>query len=70
MAAHIFAVGERVGLNAPIRYVKDSVEIFVVKSCLPHLGTQLQYRIKAETEPYDRVVTEGQLSRLNDQVPW
>ena len=63
MTTHIFAIGDHVSLSAAMRNTKDSAVDFVVKSCLPHVGTQLQYRIRAEAEPYDRVVTEGQLSR-------
>ena len=35
-----------------------------VKTRMPHVGTQLQYRVKTEAEPYDRVVTEGQMSKV------
>ena len=64
MTTHIFAIGDRVRLNAALRSPKDSAATFIVKNRLPHVGTQLQYRIKAEAEPHDRVVTEGQLSRV------
>ena len=45
-------------------------DVFVVKSCLPVVGMQLQYRIKTAGEPYDRVVIEEQLTRLaSDRDP-
>lgn len=69
MPTHIFAVGERVSLSAAMRNKKDSAAIFVVKNRLPHIGTELQYRIRAEAEPHDRVVTEGQLDRVEDAGP-
>ena len=31
---------------------------------MPPLGQELQYRIKSNGEPYERVVTEDRLSRL------
>jgi hypothetical protein len=36
-----------------------------VKNQLPPIGTRLQYRIRDDAEPHDRVVTEEQLSRSN-----
>lgn len=66
MAAHLFAVGERVVLSAAMRNTRDSSAVFTVKGRLPHIGTRLQYRIRADAEPHDRVVTEEQLSRVDD----
>ena len=63
MATHLFAVGERVSLSAAMRNTRNFSTVFTVKNRLPHVGTRLQYRIRAEAEPHDRVVTEEQLSR-------
>ena len=68
MTTHIFAIGDRVCLSVAMRNTKDSAATFVVKNRLPHVGTQLQYRIRAEAEPHDRVVTEGQLSLIGDAM--
>ncbi len=63
MGTHLFAVGERVSLTLSTRGTAHQADVFTVKTCLPHVGTQLQYRIKTEGEPYERVVTEGQLTK-------
>ena len=68
MATHLFAVGERVSLSAAMRNTRDCSTVFTVKNRLPHLGTRLQYRIRAEAEPHDRVVTEEQLSHVGDDA--
>ncbi len=65
MAAHQFAVGELVSLSLSTRGPGHQNDIFTVKTRMPHVGTQLQYRVKTEGEPYDRVVTEGQMSRVD-----
>ena len=65
MASHQFAVGELVSLSLSTRGPGHQADIFTVKTRLPHVGTQLQYRVKTEGEPYDRVVTEGQMSRVD-----
>ena len=65
MASHQFAVGELVSLSLSTRGPGHQADIFTVKTRLPHVGTQLQYRVKTEGEPYDRVVTEGQMSKVD-----
>ena len=64
MVTHLYAVGDRVSLDAPMRRSADRNDIFVVKTCMPHIGTQLQYRIRTEGEAHDRVVTEEALKRI------
>ncbi|RYB07908.1 hypothetical protein [Lichenibacterium ramalinae] len=64
MPVHLFSVGERVSLESIMRRTADRADVFVVKTQMPHLGEELQYRVKTEGEPYDRVVTEGQLTRV------
>ena len=64
MAQHIFSVGDLVKLQIPGFHVLDKHHVFTVMSCMPPLGQELQYRIKSNNEPYERVVTEDRLSRL------
>ena len=64
MSSHVFAVGEHVSLDSVMRRAAGRADIFVVKTQMPQLGGELQYRIKTESEPYDRVVTEAQLTRV------
>lgn len=61
---HLFAIGERVSLALSTLGRAEGGDVFVVKARMPHVGTQLQYRVKAEGEPYERVVTEGQMTRF------
>ena len=64
MAQHLYSVGERVSLDSTMRRSADRADVFVVKTRLPHVGAELQYRVKTEGEPYDRIVTEAQLTRV------
>ncbi|MGI3901293.1 MAG: hypothetical protein ACRYGP_06270 [Janthinobacterium lividum] len=64
---HLFAVGERVSLSMATIGRSEGSDVFIVKARMPHVGTQLQYRVKAENEPYERVVTEGQLTRFGSR---
>ncbi len=61
---HLFSIGDRVSLDSAMRNAADRGDIFVVKTRMPHVGTQLQYRVKTDREPYERVVTEGHLTRV------
>ena len=65
MATHQFSIGELVTLNwqSGGLFPKDSS--YTIKSQLPPVGIELQYRIKSTGEPYERVVTEHQLSKLS-----
>lgn len=65
MPTHLYAVGDRVSLDSTMRNSADRADVFVVKTRMPHVGTQLQYRVKTDGEPYDRVVTEGQLTPVD-----
>ena len=65
MSPHLFSIGERVSLAAPMRGAAVQGDVFTVKARMPHVGVALQYRVKTEREPYERVVTEEQLTRLD-----
>jgi hypothetical protein len=41
---------------------------YIVSAQLPPLGDTLQYRIKCGSEPYERVVAEHQLNRLDAET--
>ena len=64
MASHSYPVGEIVFLNTRAGFFAKSDIIFTVRAHLPPLGDALQYRIKSESEPYERVVVESQLTRV------
>ena len=67
MALHLYEVGEQVSLASAMRAAALSADVFTVMARLPHLGVRLQYRVKTAGEPYERVVTEEQLTRLAER---
>ena len=64
---HQFAVGDRVSLSLASLGRSEGGDVFVIRARMPHVGIQLQYRVKAENEPYERVVTEAQVTRLGER---
>jgi hypothetical protein len=60
---HLYRVGEMVILDSGAGYFLKSDEAFTVLAQLPPSGTDLQYRIKSISEPYQRVAMEHQLTR-------
>jgi hypothetical protein len=65
MSRHLFDVGEPVALTPHSGTYLKTPNAYVVSAQLPPLGDTLQYRIKCVSEPYERVVAEHQLNRLN-----
>ena len=60
---HRFAVGATVRLNR-IGYFGNAVSgAYKILAKLPEQDGELQYRIKSEHEPYQRIVKEYQLER-------
>ena len=62
MVAHLYLVGQTVTLNKGAGFVSKTGDTFIVRAQLPPLGHVLQYRIKSDDEPYERVVAETQLT--------
>jgi len=63
MASHLYRVGERVTFNPGGGMAVKTYDTFTVRAQLPPLGDELQYRIKSDNEPYERVVSEPQIAR-------
>ncbi len=63
-ASHLYQVGEKVKLDSRAGYFSKPDEAFTVLAQLPPLGSDLQYRIKRNDEPYQRVAAEHQLTRV------
>jgi hypothetical protein len=61
-AEHLYRPGETVLLDASLRYFLKSDATFTIVAQLPPLGNDLQYRIKSNKEPYERVALEHQLA--------
>lgn len=68
MAAHQFSVGDLVTLNWQPGGLPSKSNSYTIKSQLPPLGVELQYRIKSTSEPYERVVTEHQLTKVMSRL--
>jgi hypothetical protein len=65
MNVHLYHVGEQVALTPHSGTYLKASNAYVVSAQLPPLGDTLQYRIKCASEPYERVVAEHQLNRLD-----
>ena len=65
MSTHVFSVGELVILNRQPGNLLPLDNSYTVKAQMPPVGVELQYRIKGLVEPYERVVTEHQLTKLS-----
>ena len=65
LAAHLYLVGQTVTLDPGGGFVSKTGDMFIVRAQLPPLGDVLQYRIKSDDEPYERVVAETQLTRAS-----
>jgi hypothetical protein len=63
VAEHKFQAGERVTLATNVYNRGDIAGAYVVTKQLPEREGEFEYRIKAISEPYERVARESQLSR-------
>src|SRR5579863_4559780 len=65
MSRHLYNVGEAVVLIPHWGHFAKTAGAYVVSAQMPPLGSVLQYRIKCASEPYERVVAEHQIDRLD-----
>jgi hypothetical protein len=63
MSRHIFKLGQLVDYNPRKGSIHASTRGYKIIHLLPAEGDGLQYRIKAETETFERVAAERDLSR-------
>ncbi|RAH95895.1 hypothetical protein DLJ53_33845 [Acuticoccus sediminis] len=61
----MFEVGQIVRFRNRLDRPPGSAEVFRITRVLPPVGDALQYRIRNESEPYERVVTEDRLDRVD-----
>jgi hypothetical protein len=64
MSHHLFHVGDAVALTPHAGHHLKTDDAYFVSALMPPLGDVLQYRVKCATEPYERVVGEHQLNRV------
>jgi hypothetical protein len=67
MSRHLYNVGEAVALTPHSGHFLKTTGNYVVSAQMPPLGDTLQYRIKCVSEPYERVVAEHQLTRVEGE---
>jgi len=58
---HLYALGQSVRLKGSFSTFPKSTEIYHVTGRLPARGDSLQYRIRGDSERYERVTTEDSL---------
>jgi hypothetical protein len=58
---HLYALGQSVRLKGSFSTFPKSTEIYHVTGRLPPRGDSLQYRIRSDSERYERVTTEDSL---------
>jgi hypothetical protein len=63
MARHIFKIGQLVDYNPRKGSVPASTRGYKIVQLLPEESDGLQYRIQSETETFQRVAAERDLSR-------
>jgi hypothetical protein len=63
MAQHLYLIGETVAMRPHRGASSKAAGPCLVKARLPPLGDSLQYRIKCDGEPYERIVLEEDLIR-------
>jgi hypothetical protein len=66
MSIHIFHVGDKVLLRPHFASRTAASNVYTVKAQLPPLGDQHQYRVRCDSESYERVAVEDQLSPVTD----
>jgi hypothetical protein len=68
MSDHLYHVGDAVALTPHSGHYLKTNSAYVVSGLMPPLGDVLQYRVKCASEPYERVVAEHQLDRLEGEA--
>lgn len=66
--AHRFAIGQTVSVTFnPIRPASVGT-LFKIVTCMPISGPSLQYRVRSDDEPYERVVIEEDLQPVEAEA--
>ena len=67
-AGHRYAVGERLRMASGGREIARGAAACLVTALLPHEGGPLKYRVRSESENYDRIIDETDLSPAEPAV--
>lgn len=63
MSLHKFKVGQTVNYTTGFSGSVKADAVFKITQLMPAADDELQYRIRAASEPYERVAKESQLNR-------
>jgi hypothetical protein len=63
-AGHRYAIGERLAMAPGGREFARGAATCTIVSRLPHEGGPLRYRVRSDSETYERIVDENDLSVL------
>jgi hypothetical protein len=64
MNLHKFKVGQTVNYTPGFSGSVNADAVFKITQLMPAADDEFQYRIRAASEPYERVVRESQLDRV------
>ncbi|MBZ9761110.1 hypothetical protein LB553_09505 [Mesorhizobium sp. CA8] len=64
--ARLFDIGQAVRLKGGLGVGPKTGEVYRVTGTLPPRGNSPQYRVRNESEPHERVVTEDRLETAGD----
>ncbi|WP_430702186.1 hypothetical protein [Mesorhizobium captivum] len=67
--ARLFEIGQAVRLKGGVGVGPKTGEIYRITRTLPPRGNSPQYRIRSESEPHERVVTEDRLEPVDTLLP-
>jgi hypothetical protein len=62
MSAHRYKIGQMVSLSLGFGYARGGLTVYRIVALLPQDRTHYHYRIRAESENFDRVAAENELT--------
>jgi hypothetical protein len=65
---HRFAIGQRLAMAAGGRDISRGSSPCSVVALLPHEGGPFRYRVRSDSESFERIVDETDLSELNSSL--
>jgi len=67
-SGHRYAVGDRLRMASGGREIARGASTCLITAVLPHEGGPLRYRVRSESENYDRIIDEGDLSPAGPEL--
>ncbi|MFI5011093.1 MAG: hypothetical protein ACHQAY_01975 [Hyphomicrobiales bacterium] len=69
MNDHLYKIGQDISLASGAGILLKPFAIYKIVARLPARDQELQYRVKSEQEPFERVVDEYQITAIPPQPP-